>query len=145
MIGDIAGDIKGAQDAGIDSIAALYGYGNRAETLAQGPTYAAERTKELCDLLCPDMPAPKGCLIAWEGEADRCQALKERLKQFGYMVRCATARDSAVNHGEIVLCDRLVESVPGVAFCLRASEMPEEGTEEAFQKLLGRMTGEGVL
>ncbi len=38
MIGDIAGDIKGARDAAVDSIAALYCYAERAETLAQYPT-----------------------------------------------------------------------------------------------------------
>ena len=52
MIGDIAGDIKGAHDAGVNAIAALYGYGNRDETLAQRPAHAAETTRELCDLLC---------------------------------------------------------------------------------------------
>ena len=32
MVGDIAGDIKGAQDCGIASVAALYGYGEDAES-----------------------------------------------------------------------------------------------------------------
>ncbi len=151
MIGDIAGDIKGAQDAGIDSAAALYGYGKRAETLAQRPTHAAETTQALCELLCPDMPAPKGCVIAFEGESAQREALKERLTQFGYSVRRAQARDGrdvilpAVNHGEIVLCDRHVGNVPGVVFRVSAAQTPEEGTEEAFRKLLGQMTGEGVL
>ena len=92
MIGDIAGDIKGARDAGIDSIAALYGYGSREETLAQGPAHAAETTQALCDLLCPDMPAPKGYFIALEGgdgcgKSTQSKALGERFTQFGYTVR----------------------------------------------------------
>ena len=157
MIGDIAGDIKGAQDAGIDSIAALYGYGDKAETLAQGPTHAAETTQALCDLLCPDMPAPKGYFIALEGgdgcgKSTQSKALGERLTQFGYTVRrtrepggCPIAEEirkivlakedggmcaeteallfaaaraqhvkevilPAVKNGEIVLCDRFVDS-----------------------------------
>lgn len=268
MIGDIAGDIKGAQDAGIDSVAALYGYGKREETLAQGPTHAAETTQALCDLLCPDMPAPRGYFIALEG-GDGCgkstqgKALAERFTQFGYTVRrtrepggcpiseeirkivlakedggmCAeteallfaAARAQhvkevilpAVKNGEIVLCDRFVDSslvyqgiarglglswvreinrvayregVPDVTVYLRmdheaalarrmavsqpdriekagdsfhartetgfeqlyreaperfltvnGAQKPEEVTEEAFQKLFERMTGEGVL
>ncbi len=157
MIGDIAGDIKGAQDAGIDSIAALYGYGNREETLAQGPTHTAETTKELCDLLCPDMQKPKGYFIALEGgdgcgKSTQSKALAERFAQFGYTVRrtrepggCPIAEEirkivlakedggmcaeteallfaaaraqhikdvilPAVQNGEIVLCDRFVDS-----------------------------------
>ena len=157
MIGDIAGDIKGAQDAGIDSIAALYGYGNRKEILAQGPTHAVETTKELCDLLCTDMPAPKGYFIALEGgdgcgKSTQSKALGERFIQFGYTVRrtrepggCPIAEEirkivlakedggmcaeteallfaaaraqhlkdvilPAVRNGEIVLCDRFVDS-----------------------------------
>ena len=157
MIGDIAGDIKGAQDAGIDSIAALYGYGNREETLDQSPTHAVETTKELCDLLCPDMPAPKGYFIALEGgdgcgKSTQSKALGERFAQFGYTVcrtrepgGCPIAEEirkivlakedggmcaeteallfaaaraqhlkdvilPAVRNGEIVLCDRYVDS-----------------------------------
>ena len=268
MIGDIAGDIKGAHDAGIDSIAALYGYGEKNETLAQNPTFAAETTQALCDLLCPDMPKPKGYFIALEG-GDGCgkstqnKALAERFAQFGYTVRrtrepggCPIAEEirkivlakedggmcaeteallfaaaraqhvkevilPAVQNGEIVLCDRFVDSslvyqgiarglgldwvreinrvayregVPDVTVYLRmdheaamarrlavsqpdriekagdsfhartqagferlyqdapdrflavnAARKPEEITEEAFQKLFARMTGEGVL
>ncbi len=157
MIGDIAGDIKGAQDAGIDSIAALYGYGNRDDTLAQGPTGAAETTRDLCDLLCPEMPNPKGYFIALEGgdgcgKSTQSKALAERFSQFGYTVRrtrepggCPIAEEirkivlaqedggmcaeteallfaaaraqhlkdvilPAVKNGEIVLCDRFVDS-----------------------------------
>ena len=157
MIGDIAGDIKGARDAGVDSIAALYGYGNRDETLAQLPTHAVETTRDLCALLCPDMPAPKGFFIALEGgdgcgKSTQSKALAERFFQFGYTVRrtrepggCPIAEEirkivlaredggmcaeteallfaaaraqhlkdvilPAVRNGEIVLCDRFVDS-----------------------------------
>ncbi len=157
MIGDIAGDVKGAQNAGVDSIAALYGYGDNAELLAQGPTHAAETTQDLCDLLCPDMPQAKGYFIALEGgdgcgKSTQSKALAERFSQFGYTVRrtrepggCPIAEEirkivlaqedggmcaeteallfaaaraqhikdvilPAVRNGEIVLCDRFVDS-----------------------------------
>ncbi len=157
MVGDIAGDIKGAQDAGIDSIAALYGYGKEEETLAQGPTHFVRTTEELCALLCPDMPPAKGYFITMEGvdgcgKSTQAAALAEKLRQFGYTVRrtrepggCPIAEEirkivlakedggmcpeteallfaasraqhlkevilPAVQRGEIVLCDRFVDS-----------------------------------
>ena len=157
MVGDIAGDIKGGQDCGIDTVAALYGYGTREEMLAQGPTHTAETPQALCDLLCPDMPAPKGCFVTLEGvdgcgKSTQAAALAQRLQDFGYTVRrtrepggCPIAEDirrivlskedggmcaeteallfaaaraqhlkdvilPAVAGGQIVLCDRFVDS-----------------------------------
>ena len=157
MVGDIAGDIIGAHDAGIDAIGALYGYGEKNETLAANPTHAVESTQELCDLLCPGMDAPKGFFVTLEGvdgcgKSTQAAALKERLEQFGYTVRCtrepggcpiaeairkivlakedggmcaeteallfAASRAQhvkevilpAIQRGEIVLCDRFVDS-----------------------------------
>ena len=157
MVGDIAGDIIGAHDAGIDAIGALYGYGEKNETLAANPTHAVESTQELCDLLCPGMDAPKGFFVTLEGvdgcgKSTQAAALKERLEQFGYTVRrtrepggcpiaeairkivlskedggmCAETEAllfaasraqhvkevilPAIARGEIVLCDRFVDS-----------------------------------
>ncbi len=157
MVGDIAGDIIGAHDAGIASIAALYGYGEKSETLAANPTHAAETTQALCDLLCPGMENPKGFFVTLEGvdgcgKSTQAAALKERLEQFGYTVRrtrepggCPIAEEirkivlakedggmcaeteallfaasraqhvkevilPAIERGEIVLCDRFVDS-----------------------------------
>ena len=92
MVGDTAGDIKGAQDCGIASVAALFGYGENSEILAQGPTHAADSPQALCDLLCPDMPAPKGCFVTLEGvdgcgKSTQAAALAQRLQDFGYSVR----------------------------------------------------------
>ena len=158
MVGDsMTTDIIGAQNAGIDSIAALYGYGEKSETLAAKPTHAVETTQALCDLLCPDMDAPKGFFVTLEGvdgcgKSTQAAALKERLEQFGYTVRhtrepggCPIAEEirkivlakedggmcaeteallfaasraqhvkevilPAIERGEIVLCDRFVDS-----------------------------------
>ena len=157
MIGDIAGDIRGAQAAGIASIAALYGYGDKADTLAANPTHAVESTQDLCDLLCPGMEPAKGFFVTLEGvdgcgKSTQAAALKERLEQFGYAVRrtrepggCPIAEEirkivlakedggmcaeteallfaasraqhvkevilPAIGRGEIVLCDRFVDS-----------------------------------
>ena len=157
MVGDTAGDIKGAQDAGVASVAALYGYGDNGEILAQRPDHAAETTDDLCELLCPGMDAPKGAFITLEGvdgcgKSTQAAALAERLSDFGYTVRrtrepggCPIAEEirkillakedggmcaeteallfaaaraqhvkevilPAVQRGEIVLCDRFVDS-----------------------------------
>lgn len=52
MIGDTAYDIKGAVDAGIDSIAVTYGYGNTSSMLREGATFVADSPKEICSTLC---------------------------------------------------------------------------------------------
>jgi len=157
MVGDTAGDIKGAQDCGIDSLAALYGYGAEEEVLAQGPAWSARTTEELCALLCPGMAQPKGAFVTLEGvdgcgKSTQAAALARRLHDFGYAVRrtrepggCPIAEEirkivlakedggmcpeteallfaaaraqhlkdtilPAVRRGEIVLCDRFVDS-----------------------------------
>ena len=157
MVGDTAGDVKGAYDAGIASIAALYGYGVNEEVLAARPTHAVETTGDLCDLLCPEMEKPRGFFVTLEGvdgcgKSTQAAALKERLEQFGYPVRrtrepggCPIAEEirkivlakedggmcaeteallfaaaraqhvkdtilPAIARGEIVLCDRFVDS-----------------------------------
>ena len=157
MVGDTVGDVKGAQDCGIDSVGALYGYGEDSGILNARPTHAVKDTRALCDLLCPDMPAPRGCFITLEGvdgcgKSTQAAALAERLTQFGYTVRrtrepggCPIAEEirkivlakedggmsaeteallfaaaraqhvkdvilPAVQRGEVVLCDRFVDS-----------------------------------
>jgi len=157
MVGDTVGDVKAAQDCGIDSVGALYGYGEDSGILAAQPTYAVKDTRALCDLLCPGMPMPRGCFITLEGvdgcgKSTQAAALAERLTQFGYTVRrtrepggCPIAEEirkivlakedggmsaeteallfaaaraqhvkdvilPAVQRGEVVLCDRFVDS-----------------------------------
>ena len=157
MIGDTVGDIKGAQECGIASIAALYGYGKENEVLAQSPTHDARDTKELCRILAPDMAPPQGFFVTLEGvdgcgKSTQAAALAERLYQFGYSPRktrepggCPIAEEirkivldkdnlgmcaeteallfaasraqhvkevilPAVQNGEIILCDRFVDS-----------------------------------
>ena len=47
MIGDRRHDIEGARAQGIDSIAALWGYGSRPELEAESPTHIAQTVGEL--------------------------------------------------------------------------------------------------
>lgn len=51
MIGDHALDIKGANSANIDSIAVLYGFGDKTELLLENPTITAKSVDELKNLL----------------------------------------------------------------------------------------------
>lgn len=91
MVGDTAGDVEGARECGMDSIAVLYGYGENDEILASNPTHSVENTDQLCELLCPGMERGKGCFITLEG-VDGCgkstlaALLQQRLEQFGYTV-----------------------------------------------------------
>ena len=51
MVGDTAYDIKGAVDAGIDSIAVSYGYGNTEDMVHEGATFLVNSAKEIEALL----------------------------------------------------------------------------------------------
>ena len=51
MIGDTAYDIKGAADAGIDSIAVTYGYGNTEDMVKEGATFLVDSAKEIMALV----------------------------------------------------------------------------------------------
>ena len=92
MVGDSAGDIEGARECGIASVAVMYGYGENEELLAQSPDHVAETPQDLCGLLCPDMSKAKGCFVTLEGvdgcgKSTQAAALTQRLEQFGYAVR----------------------------------------------------------
>ena len=51
MIGDRKEDIIGAKENGIDSVGALYGYGDYEELSKEGATYIIKDVKELSELL----------------------------------------------------------------------------------------------
>jgi len=51
MIGDRMHDIRGARDAGIDSVGVLWGYGSRAELEEAGATRIAETPEALLEIL----------------------------------------------------------------------------------------------
>ena len=51
MIGDRCFDIEGANEVGIDSIGAIYGYGTREELVKAGATYLAETPKDILNSL----------------------------------------------------------------------------------------------
>ena len=90
MVGDIPGDLSGARRCGIDSCAALWGYGEREEMLRENPTLAPETPEELCLTLTGSTVTP-GFFITLEG-VDGCgkttqqKLLKKRLENFGYRV-----------------------------------------------------------
>ena len=51
MIGDTEYDIKGATDAGVDSIAVTYGYGIIENMVHAGATYTADAVKDVAEIL----------------------------------------------------------------------------------------------
>ena len=51
MVGDRHYDIEGAVEAGVDSIGALYGYGNRRELEQAGATYIADTPADIFRIL----------------------------------------------------------------------------------------------
>ena len=91
MVGDTAGDILGAKQAGTDSCAALWGYGENSELLALSPELRACTAEELMNILCPDAVQDTGVFISFEG-VDGCgkttqmHRVRERLEKMGYQV-----------------------------------------------------------
>jgi phosphoglycolate phosphatase len=51
MIGDTQYDIQGAADAGVDSIAVTYGYGDKKSMEDAGATFFADSVKDIADIL----------------------------------------------------------------------------------------------
>ncbi len=51
MIGDTAYDIRGAVDAGVDSIAVTYGYGNVKDMMDAGAKFKADTVKDIGEIL----------------------------------------------------------------------------------------------
>ncbi len=51
MIGDREQDILGANEAGLDSIGVLYGYGDEEELKEAGVTYIVESAEEICEII----------------------------------------------------------------------------------------------
>ncbi|MCR4654988.1 MAG: HAD-IA family hydrolase [Lachnospiraceae bacterium] len=51
MVGDTEYDIKGAKDAGIDSIAVTYGYGSKENMKAAGATFFADSADEIAQII----------------------------------------------------------------------------------------------
>ena len=89
MVGDTAGDVKGGHDTGIDSAAALWGYGTEESLLEAGPTHVCRTVSDLMELL--HCPREKGLFITFEG-VDGCgkttqmNLLEKQLIHFGYPV-----------------------------------------------------------
>ncbi len=91
MVGDTVGDIRGAQDAGIDSIAALYGYGENGKVLSAKPTYAVSDVQGLQRLLLGKTVTERGFFISVEGldgcgKTTQMKMLCSLLDDFGYAV-----------------------------------------------------------
>ena len=91
MIGDRGTDILGAQDNGMDGIAALYGYGNREEFEAAGTRLMAGSVAALYGLLGLEHIPHPGVFISFEGndgtgKSTQAARLADRLRQNGHDV-----------------------------------------------------------
>lgn len=92
MVGDRASDLLGAQQFGIDSIAAGYGYGSEDELRTAAPTHYVASTADLATLLLGQIPKENGYFISMEGldgcgKTTQIDALEKYLRDMGYTVR----------------------------------------------------------
>ena len=91
MIGDNIGDIKGAHEVGIDSIAIFYGYDSKEELSLQNPTHGVHTVAELQELLLSTTVHDKGIFLSVEGldgsgKTTQMEALRRLLYDFGFSV-----------------------------------------------------------
>lgn len=91
MVGDTVGDILGAQQMGIDSVAVLYGYGKSDGILAQKPTYALDTVARLQALFLGEEIKEKGLFVTVEGldgcgKTTQLETVVQVLSDFGFPV-----------------------------------------------------------
>lgn len=87
MVGDRKYDVEGGQANGIDTIGALYGYGNREELETAGATMIAEDVPSLTALLLGECGAEKGLFISLEG-SDGCGKSTQMEPLAGWLRQC---------------------------------------------------------
>lgn len=91
LVGDSPYDIMSAREAGLNSVAVTYGYGDKSELMAAGPTHAVDSVAELTSLLCPGAKAERGYFLSVEGldgsgKTTQADLLEKQLRDFGFEV-----------------------------------------------------------
>ncbi len=91
MVGDRLYDIEGANQNGIDSIGAGYGFGGEDELRTAGATHIVPDTEALRALLCPGARIPRGFFLTMEGldgcgKTTQADLLERSLRDYGYSV-----------------------------------------------------------
>lgn len=92
MIGDAAGDMRGARDVGIDAVAALYGYDEKDRIMAEKPAHAVQNVSELQTLLLGAPVLDRGLFLSVEGldgcgKTTQLPTISRVLEDFGFAVR----------------------------------------------------------
>lgn len=91
MVGDRCFDMEGGVQAGIHTIGATYGYGSERELQETGAEKLAHTPVEIAEILCPDMPKPRGAFLTVEGldgsgKGTQIDRLSDALDRWGFEV-----------------------------------------------------------
>ena len=106
MVGDRLFDMRGAKEAGIYAIGALYGYGSERELAESGADEIAEDVPALRKALLGDAPAPRGRFITFEG-SDGCGKSTQHKLLRAYLENCGVCVVSTREPGGCPISERI--------------------------------------
>jgi thymidylate kinase len=106
MVGDRMFDMRGAKEAGVYAVGALYGYGSEEELSQSGADETACDVKALRRALLGDFPMPRGRFITFEG-SDGCGKSTQHKLLKQYLESCGVSVVSTREPGGCPISERI--------------------------------------